>query len=75
MAYIGSQARVPALPEKPVGQSHNQKSLLARVTTTATPDPSCVCNPYHSSRQHWILNPLSEARDQACILMDTGWVR
>jgi len=25
-------------------------------------------------RQHWILNPLSKARDPAHILMDTSWV-
>ena len=25
-------------------------------------------------RQHQILNPLNEARDWTCILMDTGWV-
>ena len=42
-------------------------------TATATLDPSCVCNPYHSSRQHWILNPLSEARDQTCPLTDARW--
>ena len=29
---------------------------------------------HHSSQQHWILNPLSRARDQTCILMDTTWV-
>ena len=29
-----------------------------------------VCDLYHSSQQHWILNPLSEARDQINILMD-----
>ena len=28
----------------------------------ATWDLSHVCNPYRSSQQHWILNPLSEAR-------------
>ena len=38
------------------------------------PDLSCVCDLYHSSRQHQILNPLSETRDQTCILMDTSWV-
>ena len=30
---------------------------------------------YHSSQQHWILNPLSKARDQTCILMDTSQIR
>ena len=32
--------------------------------TAASQDPSHVCDLYHSSRQwqHWILNPLSEAR-------------
>ena len=27
---------------------------------------------HHSSRQCWILNPLSEGRDQTCILMDAS---
>ena len=43
-------------------------------TTTATRDPSHVCNLYPSSQQHWILNPLSEARDQTPVLMDTSRV-
>ena len=38
---------------------------------TESPDPSCVCNLHHSSWQCWILNPLSEARNRTCILMDT----
>ena len=29
---------------------------------------------HHSSQQRQILNPLSEARDQICILMDTSWI-
>ena len=37
--------------------------LLATATATATPDL------HHSSLQGWILNPLSEARDQTYILM------
>ena len=37
--------------------------LLAYATATATPDPSLNCELHHSSQQHWILNPLSEARD------------
>ena len=27
-----------------------------------------------SSQQHQILNPLNEARDQACVLMDISWI-
>ena len=36
---------------------------------TATWDQSCICNLHHSSQQRWILNPLSEARDQTRNLM------
>ena len=35
----------------------------AYATAIATKDPSRVCDLHHSSWQHWILNPLSEARD------------
>ena len=48
--------------------------LLAYTTATATQDLSHVCDLHHSSRQHQILNPLSEARDGTRILMDTSWV-
>ena len=40
-------------------------------TTTAAPDLSCICNLCQSLWQHWILNPLSEARNQTCILTET----
>ena len=43
--------------------------LLAYVTATATGDLICFCDLYH-----WILNPLSEARDQTHIFMDTSLV-
>ena len=46
--------------------------MLAYTTAIATQDPSCVCNQHHSSRQRRILNPLSEARDRTCILMDAS---
>ena len=54
----------------------SELQLLAYATTTAiaTPDPSCICDLHHSSLQHQILNPLSKARDQICILKDTSWV-
>jgi len=48
--------------------------LPAYTTAAAIPDPSHVCNLHLSSLQCWILNPLSKARNQTCILMDTSWV-
>ena len=48
--------------------------LLVYTTATVTPDPSRVCDLHYSSQQHWILNPLSEARDQTCILMDASQI-
>ena len=46
----------------------------AYTTATTTSDPSHVCDLHHSSQQYWILNPLSEARDRPCILMDTSQI-
>ena len=68
VAYRGSQAmsRIRTVASSP-HHSHT--------TATATPDLSHVCDPHHSSRQHWKLNPLSEARDQTCVLMDTSQIR
>ena len=47
---------------------------LPAYTTVIMPDPSCLCNLHHSSQQCWILNPLSEARDQTHILITTSQV-
>ena len=49
--------------------------LLAYITATATWDLSLICNLHHSSQQCRILSPLSEARDQTRILMNTSWIR
>ena len=43
--------------------------LLAYTTATTMPDSSQVCGLHHSSQKHWILNPLSEARDRNCNLI------
>ena len=53
----------------------SEEQLRAYPTATAMWDLSCVCNLYHSSRQCCVLNPLSEARDRTCLLMDTSQVR
>ena len=48
--------------------------LPAYTRATAMLDPSLICDLHHSSRQRRILNPLSEARDQTCVLMDMSQV-
>ena len=52
----------------------SELQLSAYTTTTATQDPSCLCNLYHSSRQHQIPNPLSKVRDQTRNFMDSSQV-
>ena len=47
---------------------------MAHATATATPDPSHVCDLHHSSRQRWILNPLSKARGRIWNLMLPSWI-
>ena len=60
-AYGGSQAR---------GQTGAAAAGLHHVDM-ATRDPSCIWDLYHSLPQQWILNPLSEARDQTGIFTET----
>ena len=62
-AQGGSQAR-----------GWTELQLPAHATAPATLDPSQVCNLHHSSRPHWILNPLSKARDWICNLMVSSWI-
>lgn len=52
----------------------SELQLPATATATATVDLSFVCDLHHSSRQHQILNPLSQAGDRTCILMDSGQI-
>ena len=49
-------------------------AAAATATATATPDPSCIYNLHYGLWQHWVLNPLSEARDGTLVLVDTSWV-
>ena len=52
-----------------------QLELQLLAYATATWDLSLVLDLHHSSWQRQILNALSEARDQTCILMDTSQIR
>ena len=59
-SYGSSQAR-----------GHIRAAAEACATAMAIPDPSHICDLCHILRQHQILNPLSKARDQTHILMET----
>ena len=52
----------------------SELQLLAYTIATAVPDLIHVCDLHHSLWQHWILNPLSEARYLTHILMDASRV-
>ena len=70
-SFLGShpwRMEVPRLGIK------SELQLLAHTTATATPHPSRICNLCHSSRQCWIFNPVSEAREWTCILMDASQI-
>ena len=52
----------------------SELQFLACATATAMPDLSLICNLCRSMQQHQIFNPLSKARNETCILMDTSQV-
>ena len=69
VCFLGPHLRDMEVPRLGV-----QWELQLQATATAMLDPSCVFNLHHSSQQHWILNPLREARDQTCNLMVPSWI-
>ena len=50
-----------------------ESKLQLPAYTVEMQELSHVWDPHHSSLQHWILNPMSEARDWTHLLMDTSW--
>ena len=52
----------------------SELQLPAYTTATARPDPSRICGLPRSLWQHWILNPLSEARVRTLIFVDMSQV-
>ena len=64
----------PMHMEVPNLRIESKLKLLAYTTATAILDPSCLCDLPCSLQQCQILNPLSEARDQTHVLMDTSQI-
>ena len=69
--FLGPRVQRMEVPRLGVGL---ELQLTAYTTATAILNPSCVCNLHHSSQQHWIPYPLSEARDGTPILMHTSQI-
>ena len=65
-AFLGPYLQHMELPRLGV---KSELQPPATAITTAVPDPSWVCELHHSSRQHWIVNPLKRVRDQTHILI------
>ena len=64
----------PAAYEIPRLGVESELQLPSYTTATATSNLSTTWDLCCSVWQHWILNPLSEARDRTYTLMDTSWV-
>ena len=60
--------------EVPRLEAELELQLLAYNTATAMGDLNGIWDLHHSSWQHRILNPLSKARDQTCILKDASQI-
>ena len=58
--FLGLHSQYMEVPRLGV---KSELQLLVYTTDTATRDTSHICGPHHSSWQHQILNPLSEAWD------------
>ena len=68
-SFLGPHLRHTEVPRLGV-----ELKLQQPATARATLDPSRIYHLYHSSQQCWILNPLSRARDETSVLMDTSQV-
>ena len=69
--FLGPHLQHKELPSLGV---KSELQPLAYTTTTAMPDPSHLFDLHHSSWQLRIPNPLIQARDQTCVLVDTGQI-
>ena len=72
LVFLGPHPQHMEVPRLGV---ESELQLPAYTTATAGWDLSRICKLHHSSQQCWILNPLSKAWDQTCVLMDTSLIR
>ena len=71
LIFLGLHPRHMEVPRLDI---ESELQLPAYATAAAMTDLSHICDLHYSSRQCQILNPLSEARDQTCVLMDTSQI-
>ena len=71
LVFLGTYPQHMEVPRLVV-ESELQPPAYTRAT--ATEDTSCFCDLYHSAQQRRILIPLSKARHETCILMDTSQI-
>ena len=69
----GGQGAAPAVYGSSWPRGGIQATAADYATVMATLDPSHICKLCHGLWQHQNFNPLSEARDQTRILVDTSW--
>ena len=72
LSFLGPHPRHVEIPRLGV---ELELQLPAYATATAMQDTSHIYDLHHSSWQHRILNPVSEARDRICNLMVPRWIR
>ena len=68
--FLLLRAAPAACEDSQAGGLKSELQLLASTTATAMWDLSLVFDLHHSLWQRQILNPLSEAEDGTCVLMD-----
>ena len=71
LCFLGPHPMHMEVPRLGV-ESEEQLQAYTTATITAMQDPSHICHLHCSWQQHQILNPLSKARDQTHVLMDTS---
>ena len=68
--FLGLFRAAPAAYRSSQGRGQIGAAAASLATATAIPDLSLVCDLHHNPGLRQILNPLSEARDRTCVIVD-----